>query len=190
MIKLPNLYQTGLPLCHTCKDLTIVELNNLTKFVVKDINHIEEDKLLPIFRSCPKLIHIEIEKLTLEQNKPAHSEAALVGTRIDVWWEKEKEWFRGKVTDFSVESGKHIVMYDDGDVGAYNNLLTNDKKKWKKLSDEIIYNKIILTYPAENKKVLIIKSQNIFNNIIKHHNLLTSKEISEYTIDGQNLGMV
>lgn len=38
------------------------------------------------------------------------------GRRLDVFWEGDGVYYRGTVTGYSTTSGKHTVMYDDGDV--------------------------------------------------------------------------
>lgn len=38
------------------------------------------------------------------------------GRRVDVFWEGDGVYYRGTVTGYSTTSGKHTIMYDDGDV--------------------------------------------------------------------------
>lgn len=38
------------------------------------------------------------------------------GRRLDVFWEGDGVYYRGTVTGYSTSSGKHTIMYDDGDV--------------------------------------------------------------------------
>jgi hypothetical protein len=38
------------------------------------------------------------------------------GRRVDVYWEGDGVYYRGTVTGYSTTSGKHTIMYDDGDV--------------------------------------------------------------------------
>lgn len=38
------------------------------------------------------------------------------GRRVDVYWEGDGVYYRGTVTGYSTSSGKHTIMYDDGDV--------------------------------------------------------------------------
>lgn len=38
------------------------------------------------------------------------------GRRLDVFWEGDGVYYRGTVTGYSITSGKHTIMYDDGDV--------------------------------------------------------------------------
>ena len=38
-----------------------------------------------------------------------------VGMRVDVFWPKEKKYYRGIVNSFDADSQRHHVIYDDGD---------------------------------------------------------------------------
>lgn len=38
------------------------------------------------------------------------------GRRLEVFWEGDGVYYRGTVTGYSTTSGKHTIMYDDGDV--------------------------------------------------------------------------
>jgi len=38
------------------------------------------------------------------------------GRRLEVFWEGDGVYYRGTVTGYSTSSGKHTIMYDDGDV--------------------------------------------------------------------------
>ncbi|KAI8474891.1 MAG: hypothetical protein J3K34DRAFT_359121, partial [Monoraphidium minutum] len=35
--------------------------------------------------------------------------------RVEIFWEGDSAWYCGTVTGFSVTSGKHLVLYDDGE---------------------------------------------------------------------------
>ncbi len=37
------------------------------------------------------------------------------GRRLEVFWEGDGVFYRGTVTGYSTTSGKHTIMYDDGD---------------------------------------------------------------------------
>jgi hypothetical protein len=37
------------------------------------------------------------------------------GRRLEVFWEGDGVFYRGTVTGYSTSSGKHTIMYDDGD---------------------------------------------------------------------------
>eukprot|EP00882_Tetradesmus_deserticola_P011840 GHRQ01012532.1.p1 GENE.GHRQ01012532.1~~GHRQ01012532.1.p1 ORF type:complete len:129 (+),score=36.30 GHRQ01012532.1:169-555(+) len=37
------------------------------------------------------------------------------GRRLEVFWEGDGVFYRGSVTGYSTSSGKHTIMYDDGD---------------------------------------------------------------------------
>ncbi|CAG9467722.1 unnamed protein product [Pedinophyceae sp. YPF-701] len=38
-----------------------------------------------------------------------------IGTRLEVYWEDESDWFAGAVADYDADEDKHLVEYDDGD---------------------------------------------------------------------------
>jgi len=45
----------------------------------------------------------------------ARGGAALVGWKVRVFWPAEKAWFYGVVEAFDAQTGKHSVVYEDGD---------------------------------------------------------------------------
>lgn len=42
------------------------------------------------------------------------------GRRLEVFWEGDGVFYRGTVTGYSTTSGKHTIMYDDGDTERVN----------------------------------------------------------------------
>jgi hypothetical protein len=38
------------------------------------------------------------------------------GRRLEVFWEGDGVYYRGTVTGYTASTGRHTVMYDDGDV--------------------------------------------------------------------------
>lgn len=44
-----------------------------------------------------------------------------VGQRLSIYWEKEQEWFEGKVVKVEglFSSPEHTIKYDDGDEATY-----------------------------------------------------------------------
>jgi hypothetical protein len=50
------------------------------------------------------------------------------GRRLDVFWEGDGVYYRGTVTGYSITSGKHTIMYDDGDVERVK--LTDVPHRW------------------------------------------------------------
>ena len=53
---------------------------------------------------------------------------SMKGTRIRVYWLREKTWFVGSVTRFNSDKNLHEVTFDDGDVEEYD-LLEPEKKR-------------------------------------------------------------
>jgi hypothetical protein len=50
------------------------------------------------------------------------------GRRVDVWWEGDGVYYRGTVTGYSTSTGKHTIMYDDGDVERV--ILAEVRRQW------------------------------------------------------------
>ena len=44
----------------------------------------------------------------------------LVGRNVNMWWHFDKEFFEGKVDAFDEETGRHRVIYEDGEWTFYN----------------------------------------------------------------------
>ena len=40
----------------------------------------------------------------------------LINRRVRVYWEDDGKWYSGKVREFDVVDGSHLVLYDDGDL--------------------------------------------------------------------------
>ncbi|RDX80536.1 Sister chromatid cohesion protein PDS5-like B-B, partial [Mucuna pruriens] len=51
----------------------------------------------------------------------------LVGLRVQVWWPKDREFYKGVIHSFDSAKKKHKVSYDDGDKEILNLM----KEKWK-----------------------------------------------------------
>jgi DNA mismatch repair protein MSH6 len=34
---------------------------------------------------------------------------------MQVWWQNDDAWYTGSVASYDVDSGKHLVEYDDGE---------------------------------------------------------------------------
>ncbi|XP_057454096.1 sister chromatid cohesion protein PDS5 homolog C-like [Lotus japonicus] len=52
---------------------------------------------------------------------------SLVGSRIEVWWPKDKTFYAGVVASYDPVRGKHKILYDDGD----EEVLNLNKQRWK-----------------------------------------------------------
>ena len=40
---------------------------------------------------------------------------AVVGRRVEVWWDGDRQWFPGRIAKFTARTGRHLIAYDDGD---------------------------------------------------------------------------
>ncbi|XP_057415482.1 sister chromatid cohesion protein PDS5 homolog A-like isoform X2 [Lotus japonicus] len=51
----------------------------------------------------------------------------LIGCRIKVWWRKDKKFYLGTIKSYDPLKGKHVMLYDDGDV----EILRLEKERWE-----------------------------------------------------------
>ncbi|KAI9123829.1 hypothetical protein K1719_005129 [Acacia pycnantha] len=51
----------------------------------------------------------------------------LIGCRIKVWWPMDKAFYEGTVKSYDSQKGKHVILYDDGDV----EVLRLEKERWE-----------------------------------------------------------
>ncbi|RYR76067.1 hypothetical protein Ahy_A01g000658 isoform A [Arachis hypogaea] len=51
----------------------------------------------------------------------------LIGCRIKVWWPSDKKFYGGTVKSYDSLKGKHVILYDDGDV----EILRLEKERWE-----------------------------------------------------------
>ncbi|KAI4298831.1 hypothetical protein L6164_032348 [Bauhinia variegata] len=51
----------------------------------------------------------------------------LIGCRIKVWWPMDKKFYEGTVKSYDPLKGKHVILYDDGDV----EILRLEKERWE-----------------------------------------------------------
>ncbi|KAK4277237.1 hypothetical protein QN277_015259 [Acacia crassicarpa] len=56
----------------------------------------------------------------------------LVGLRVEVYWPKDRAYYKGVINSFDPAKKKHEVVYDDGDLEVLN--LT--REKWNRLGNE------------------------------------------------------
>lgn len=70
--------------------------------------------------------------------------AADCGRRIEIWWGGEEVYYAGTVTSYSSVTGKHTILYDDGDVEKID--LTDRPYRW--LDDGKPGSKIVPTATA------------------------------------------
>ncbi len=49
----------------------------------------------------------------------------IVGANVQHWWDGDKVWFAGRVTQFNESSGEHLIKYDE-----------DDTELWMKIVDE------------------------------------------------------
>ncbi|XP_021739543.1 eukaryotic translation initiation factor 5B-like [Chenopodium quinoa] len=77
------------------------------------------------------------KKVSSEKKVPFEKKAAkygkeLVGLKVQVWWPDDKKYYKGVIEHFEPASGKHKVLYSDGDV----EVLKLEKEKWKLINDD------------------------------------------------------
>ncbi|CAL1352064.1 unnamed protein product [Linum trigynum] len=51
----------------------------------------------------------------------------LIGYRIKIWWPMDKKFYAGTVKSYDPLKGKHVVLYDDGDI----EVLRLDRERWE-----------------------------------------------------------
>ncbi|RDX89521.1 Sister chromatid cohesion protein PDS5-like B, partial [Mucuna pruriens] len=51
----------------------------------------------------------------------------LIGCRIKVWWPMDKKFYGGTIKSYDSTKGKHVMLYDDGDV----EILRLEKERWE-----------------------------------------------------------
>ncbi|KAG4401440.1 hypothetical protein GLYMA_07G268200v4 [Glycine max] len=51
----------------------------------------------------------------------------LIGCRIKVWWPTDKKFYGGTIKSYDPLKGKHVILYDDGDV----EILRLEKERWE-----------------------------------------------------------
>ncbi|XP_010526241.1 PREDICTED: muscle M-line assembly protein unc-89 [Tarenaya hassleriana] len=56
----------------------------------------------------------------------------LVGSRVKIWWPKDRAYYEGVVNSYDVAKKKHLVLYDDGD----QEILNLRRQKWEFIEDE------------------------------------------------------
>ncbi|KAK4775208.1 hypothetical protein SAY86_010143 [Trapa natans] len=90
--------------------------------------HIDEDQ------------HVEMPKGMYRRNCTPEKEASdakgygedLVGSKVKVWWPKDKAFYEGVVDSFDAMKKKHTVIYNDGDIEKLN----LRKEKWVFIHDD------------------------------------------------------
>ncbi|MED6138901.1 hypothetical protein PIB30_078895 [Stylosanthes scabra] len=88
----------------------------------------ENDNLKSSIGSPKKLKRKSIGGLTKCTTKEDDSEAEdLIGCRIKVWWPMDKEFYEGTIKSYDPSKGKHVILYEDGDV----EVLRLEKERWE-----------------------------------------------------------
>ncbi|KAI5403849.1 hypothetical protein KIW84_051121 [Lathyrus oleraceus] len=113
------------------------KLEETTKTSAKRKHTLEDEKLeeTPKTSAKRKPPALEDEKLeetpkTSAKRKPASGKKNgsgikeygenLVGVRVEVWWPKDREFYKGVIERFDPIKKKHKVVYDDGEVEVLN----------------------------------------------------------------------
>ncbi|PNX86692.1 sister chromatid cohesion PDS5-like protein, partial [Trifolium pratense] len=58
----------------------------------------------------------------------------LAGERVEVWWPKDRVFYKGVIESFDSAKKKHKVLYDDGEVEVLNLV----KEKWNIIEDDSV----------------------------------------------------
>ncbi|XP_058785938.1 sister chromatid cohesion protein PDS5 homolog C-like isoform X2 [Vicia villosa] len=117
------------------------KLEETTKTSAKRKHALEDEKLEETPKTSAKRKPAEDEKLgetpkTSAKRKPASGRKNgsgvkeygenLVGLRVEVWWPKDREFYKGVIERFDPIKKKHKVVYDDGEVEVLN----LSRQKW------------------------------------------------------------
>ncbi|CAK8568553.1 unnamed protein product [Lathyrus sativus] len=125
------------------------KLEETTKTSAKRKHALEDEKLEETPKTSAKRKPVlEDEKLetpkTHAKRKPApgikngsgikeHDEK-LVGLRVEVWWPKDREFYKGVIEHFDPIKKKHKVVYDDGEVEVLNLA----RQKWNSIEADSV----------------------------------------------------
>ncbi|KAL2338208.1 hypothetical protein Fmac_012654 [Flemingia macrophylla] len=85
----------------------------------------------------------------------------LVGSRIKVWWPKDRMFYEGVIDSFDPIKGKHKILYTDGDI----EVLDLRKQRWKLVAVDVSLDELFIMYRAgkgkEKSKLKSAKGANI-----------------------------
>ena len=80
---------------------------------------------------CCKFAHATLSSCPIPPLHPRHVQD--YGKRLDVWWPGDRRYFRGTITAYSSSQQRHVIKYDDGDVGRL--FLPAEKYRWAGLGE-------------------------------------------------------
>ncbi|XP_057525126.1 sister chromatid cohesion protein PDS5 homolog C-like isoform X2 [Amaranthus tricolor] len=70
-------------------------------------------------------------KRSSQKKGPKYGEE-MVGIRVMIWWPDDKKFYEGSIEHFDHSTGKHKVVYTDGDV----EFLKLERQKWKQILED------------------------------------------------------
>ncbi|CAO2816874.1 unnamed protein product [Amaranthus hypochondriacus] len=70
-------------------------------------------------------------KCSSQKKGPKYGEE-MVGIRVMIWWPDDKKFYEGAIEHFDHSTGKHKVVYTDGDV----EFLKLERQKWKQILED------------------------------------------------------
>jgi hypothetical protein len=115
--------------------VTLIPTDDILNFIsgrpsaVEKANSTYTAVLLHYRRSGPDGSNVLLDKLRTElAATPPSEEYSIIGKRLRVQWAKGK-WYAGTISGYNDITGKHSVLYDDGDVKEYN--LTKKTIEWE-----------------------------------------------------------
>ena len=80
-------------------------------------------------RECSKAAHAALSSChSSPPSTPPDTCLQDYGRRVDVWWPGDRRYFRGTITAYSSSQQRHVIKYDDGDVGRL--FLPAEKYRW------------------------------------------------------------
>ncbi|XP_014515842.2 uncharacterized protein LOC106773633 isoform X2 [Vigna radiata var. radiata] len=90
-------------------------LNKLS--AVKDLTAVSASKTLNSVKETPQA---RPRRRHSNASECLSKDKSLVGTRIKVWWPKDKTFYEGVIESYDPIKGKHKILYADGDVEVLN----------------------------------------------------------------------
>ncbi|CAM9872520.1 unnamed protein product, partial [Ectocarpus sp. 12 AP-2014] len=66
-----------------------------------------------------------------EEAKKEERGAALVGSRVRIWWDGDMVWYEGKVVGYDSATAKHQLIYDGVDTDVYIEDLDSGSEQWE-----------------------------------------------------------
>ncbi|XP_029130138.1 uncharacterized protein LOC109812986 [Cajanus cajan] len=98
--------------------------------VVKELIAESASKTLSGFKETPQTKRRGRHITLSAKASQSYDGNPLVGSRIKVWWPKDKKFYEGVINSFNPIKGKHKILYTDGDIEVLN----LRKQRWQLVS--------------------------------------------------------